>query len=308
MRQITNTVLMVRPAGFGYNEETAASNHFQSTDGKGDSEIHEIALKEFDEVVKTLRAHDIDVLVVDDTKTPHTPDAIFPNNWLSTHENKVLITYAMRSPIRREELRDDVLRKLEDLYGYKKEYNFQHYIIEDGLALEGTGSMILDRENRIVYACLSSRTSIQLLAKFGILMNFKTVYFYATDSNDLPIYHTNVMMALGEELAIICLESIADEDERKKVEKQLKNTNKQIVEISLEQVNQFAGNMLEVRSNNMSRFMIMSNTAKKALTADQINSIEASSQIISVDIPVIEQYGGGSVRCMLAEVFKPYSQ
>jgi len=305
MRQITNTVLMGRPARFGYNEETAASNHFQSTDGKDPAEIHELALQEFDVLVSHLKDHNIDVLVIDDTETPHTPDALFPNNWLSTHQNKVLITYAMRSPIRRNELRDDILRKLEDIYGYKKEYNFQHYIVEDGLALEGTGSMILDRENRIVYACLSSRTSIQLLAKFGILMNFKTVYFYATDSNDLPIYHTNVMMALGEELAIICLDAIKDEDERKAVTKQLKTNNKTIVELSLEQVNQFAGNMLEVRSTDMSRFMIMSSTAKNALTEEQISTIEKYNQIITADIPTIEKYGGGSVRCMLAEIFKP---
>jgi len=220
---------MLRPARFGYNEETAASNHFQSTDGQDPEAIHKSALKEFEEFVKTLKAHNIDVLVIDDQESPHTPDAIFPNNWLTTHQNKVLITYAMRSPIRQQELREDILRKLEDLYGYKKEYNFQHYIVEDGLALEGTGSMILDRENRIVYACLSSRTSIQLLAKFGILMNFKTVYFHATDSNDRPIYHTNVMMALGEELAIICLDAIADDDERKAVIKQLKKNNKTIV-------------------------------------------------------------------------------
>lgn len=293
---------MVRPARFGYNEETAASNHFQSKEGKDDKDVHTKALAEFDAFVKTLKDNNINVLVFDDTEKPHTPDAIFPNNWLSTHENKTLITYAMESPIRRLELREDILRKLEALYDYKKEYNFQHYV-EEGLALEGTGSMILDRENRIVYACLSSRTSIELLAKFGVLMNFQPVYFYATDENDLPIYHTNVMMALGEELAIICLDAIADEDERKQVVKKLNATNKTIVELSLQQVSQFAGNMLEVRSNDMSRFLIMSTTAKNALTTEQIDLIEKSSQILAIDIPVIEKYGGGSVRCMLAEVF-----
>jgi len=305
MRQITNTVLMIRPSRFGYNEETAVSNHFQSSEGKDDADVHDRALKQFDGVVETLKSHDIDVLVIDDLENPHTPDAIFPNNWISTHENKVLITYAMRSPIRQLELREDILRKLEALYGYKKEYNFQHYIKEDGLALEGTGSMILDRENRIVYACLSSRTSIQLLSKFGILMNYKPVYFHSTDSKGLPIYHTNVMMALGEELAIVCLESIADDDERKALVNQLKTNNKTIVEISLDQVNQFAGNMLELRSNNLERCIIMSNTAKAALTDEQIATIEKSSKIISVDISVIEKYGGGSIRCMLAEIFKP---
>lgn len=294
---------MVRPARFGYNEETAKSNHFQSADGKDDANVHEKALAEFDAAVKTLRDNKVDVLVIDDTETPHTPDAIFPNNWISTHENKVLVTYAMESPIRRLELREDVLRKLEDLYGYKKEYNFQHYIVEDGLALEGTGSMILDRENRIVYACLSSRTSIQLLSKFGILMNFKVIFFNAYDGNDKQIYHTNVMMALGEKLAIICLDAITDTDERHIVKKQLLANNKTIVEISQDQVNQFAGNMLELRSKDMSRFLVMSTTAKKSLTDDQIKTIEETNQILAIDIPVIEKYGGGSIRCMLAEVF-----
>ena len=296
---------MVRPARFGYNEETAKSNHFQSAEGKDDQDVHQKALAEFDEAVRTLQKNNIDVLVIDDTLEPYTPDAIFPNNWLSTHQNKILITYAMESPIRRQEIREDVLRKLEEDYGFNKEYNFQHYVEEEGLTLEGTGSMILDRENRIVYACLSSRTTIQLLSKFGILMNFKPIYFFAFDKNDLAIYHTNVMMALGEELAIICLEAIADEDERKTVKNQLLANNKTIVELSLDQIDQFAGNMLELRSNDMSRFLVMSTTAKNALTEDQIKTIESSSQILAIDIPVIEKYGGGSIRCMLAEIFKP---
>ncbi len=296
---------MVRPARFGYNEETAASNHFQSADGKDDADVHNKALAEFEEVVKTLRENNIDVLVIDDTESPHTPDAIFPNNWISTHQNKALITYAMESPIRRQELRDDVLRKLEEVYGYKKEYNFQHYIVEEGLALEGTGSMILDRENRIVYACLSSRTSIQLLSKFGILMNYKPIYFFAHDKREQPIYHTNVMMALGEQLAIIALDAISDEDERKVVKNQLLKNKKTIVEISLDQVEQFAGNMLEMRSNDMSRFLIMSTTARASLTQEQVALIEKTNRILAVDIPTIEKYGGGSVRCMLAEIFIP---
>ena len=164
--------------------------------------------------------------------------------------------------------------------------------------------MILDRENRICYACLSSRTSIQLLSKFGILMDFRIIYFHAFDKNDKPIYHTNVLMALGEELAIICLESIQDEEERLQVRYALQQTNKTIIEISLDQVEQFAGNMLEVRSEDLTRYLIMSTTAKNALTDDQIEQIESKSQIITANIPTIEKYGGGSIRCMLAEIFK----
>lgn len=304
MRQITNTLMMIRPAGFGFNAETAESNAYQTNDSADRQEIHNKAVAEFDIVVETLKAQNINVLVIDDKKDVNSPDAIFPNNWLSTHENKILITYAMESPIRRLELREDILRNLEELYGYKKEYNFQHYIVENGLALEGTGSMILDRENRIAYACLSSRTSIQLLSKFGILMNYKIVYFYAYDENDKPIYHTNVMMALGEEITMICLESIVDDVERKSVIDQLQSTNKTIIEISQEQVKNFAGNMLEVRSEDMTRYMIMSETAKNSLTDDQIKQIETSSKILSVNIPTIEKYGGGSIRCMLVEIFK----
>jgi len=304
MRQITNTLLMIRPAGFGFNEETAESNSFQTKDETPQDQIQQDALLEFDNMVKTLNDHNINTLVIDDTP-PYSPDAIFPNNWISTHENKILITYAMESPIRRLELREDILRKLEELYGFNKEYNFQHYIIEDGLALEGTGSMILDRENRICYACLSSRTSIQLLSKFGILMNYKIVYFHAYDKNNEQIYHTNVMMALGEELAIICLESIQDEEEKKNVVDQLQANGKIIVDIGLDQVNEFAGNMLEVRSDDFTRYMIMSSSAKKSLTADQLETISNSSKIIDINIPTIEKYGGGSVRCMMAEIFKP---
>ncbi len=305
MRQITNTLLMIRPAMFGYNEETAESNSFQKNDATPAQEVHNNALQEFDRMVKLLQDHKINVLVINDTPEPRTPDAIFPNNWISTHENKILITYAMESPIRRLELREDILRKLEDLFGFNKEYNFQHYIVEDGLALEGTGSMILDRENRICYACLSSRTDIQLLSKFGILMDYTIVYFHASDENENPIYHTNVMMALGEELVIICLEAIKNEEERKTVENILKKTDKSIIEITLDQVNQFAGNMLELRSEDLTRYLVMSSTAKKSLTHEQIERIESYSQILEIEIPTIEKYGGGSVRCMMAEIFSP---
>ncbi len=294
---------MIRPAKFGYNEETAKSNSYQKNDNTPIEEIHQRALKEFDHVVLTLKHHNINVLVIEDTIEPHTPDAIFPNNWLSTHENKIFITWAMESPIRRLEIREDILRKLETVFGFNKEYNFQHYIEEDGLALEGTGSMVLDRENKIVYACLSSRTDIQLLSKFGVLMNYRIIYFTAVDQNNKPIYHTNVMMALGEKLAILCSEAIEDPEDRAKVIRQLEYNDKTIVDINLEQVSHYAGNMLELRSEDLTRYMIMSETAKKSLSQEQIESITQFSQIITVSIPTIQKYGGGSIRCMLTEIF-----
>lgn len=293
---------MVRPARFGYNEETAKSNFFQNEEGKDNIQIPQIAQTEFDGVVQKLKDHQINVIVIDDNDDPHTPDAIFPNNWITTHENNIIITYAMESEVRRKEIREDILVGLENDYGFKKRYNFEHYA-DENLFLEGTGSIILDRPNRILYACLSPRTNIELISKFCILMNYRTVYFNAVDKENNQIYHTNVMMALGENLAVVCLECIDDEDKRTELKTSLSNTGKEIVEISLDQVYQFAGNMLEVRSNDLKRYLLMSTQAFNSLTQAQIQQIEQHDTILHFDISTIEKYGGGSLRCMLAEIF-----
>ncbi len=293
---------MIRPAAFGYNEETAANNHFQSADGKDDSDISQKAISEFDAMAEKLQSSGINVMVVDDTKEPVKPDAVFPNNWFSTHENGVIITYSLYSAKRRQEVREDIIKQLEEKYQYKKRYTFDHYS-EEGLHLEGTGSMIFDRPNRIAYACLSPRTRIELLSKFGILMNYQPVYFTATDQDGNEIYHTNVMMSVGEKLAIVCLDSIADEQEKSSLIRSLQNTEKEILEISFDQMNQFAGNMLELRNDMGETFLVMSTTAHNALNKKQIELIEKYDKILHFEIPTIEKYGGGSVRCMIAEIF-----
>ncbi len=305
-KQITNTIMMVRPAAFGFNEETAVSNYFQSSEGKDDKDISSNALNEFDEVVKKLRDHGIDVLVIEDDSQVYTPDAIFPNNWISAHDNKILVTYAMESEIRRKEIREDILVMLEEKYGYNKRYNFEHYA-EENLFLEGTGSIILDRDHKILYACLSPRTHIELISKFNVLMGYRSIYFYAEDLEGNLIYHTNVMMALGEELAVICLESIKEDEKKNEVIQSLKNTSKEIIDLSLEQVHKFAGNMLEVKSVSGQRFLCMSSQAYGVLTQEQIETIEQYDQILHFPIPTIEKYGGGSIRCMMAEIFAPNS-
>lgn len=303
-KQITNTIMMLRPAAFGFNEETAKSNYFQNAEGKDDTNISKIALSEFDEVVNKLREHGIDVLVVEDNSEVYTPDAIFPNNWISAHDNKILITYAMESEIRRKEIREDVLTMLEEKYGFNKRYNFEHYA-EENLFLEGTGSIILDRDHKILYACLSPRTHIELISKFNVLMGYRSIYFYAEDLQGNLIYHTNVMMALGEELAVICLDSITEEEKKNELIESFKNTGKEIIDLTLEQVHKFAGNMIELKSGNGQRFLCMSSQAYESLTNEQIEAIEKYDQILHFPIPTIEKYGGGSLRCMIAEIFPP---
>jgi len=304
MRQITDTILMIKPANFRYNEETAQNNHFQDASGKEEiTEIHKSALTEFEAMVSTLKSHGINVVVIDDTATPKKPDAIFPNNWFSTHQNGIIIQYPMYAPNRRHERREDILKKLEADFGFNKTYDFNYYE-EDGQFLEGTGSMILDRVNRINYACLSPRTSVQILSKFSILMSYEAVHFTAKDDSANDIYHTNVMMSVGEDIAVICSECI-DEEDRPRVLAKLTVTGKTIVHITPDQMNRFAGNMLEVENVNGQRFIIMSQTAYKSLTKEQIETISQFNTILSIPIDTIEKYGGGSVRCMMAEIFPP---
>ncbi len=304
MQQITDTILMVRPASFGYNEETAKDNQFQSSEGKENIEqIKAAALEEFDDMVAILKNKGIEVIVKNDTVEPKKYDAIFPNNWFSTHENGIWISYPMCAEVRRLEKREDLFEFFENELGYKKRYSFD-YFEEDDMFLEGTGSMILDRQNRLVYACRSKRTDVRILSKFGILMDYQAIHFESFDNGDNEVYHTNVMMALGEKLAIICLASIHNEEERKKVVKSLTDTDKVIVDITKDQMHQFAGNMLELRSKDLTRFLVMSGTARAALTEEQVEAIEKYDEIIAIDIPTIEKYGGGSVRCMMAEIFK----
>lgn len=297
--------MMIRPSNFMFNEQTAVTNAFQSDDagGKSDS-IGNVAVQEFDNFVLQLKEIGVNVIVMHDTLNPVKPDAVFPNNWISFHDNGTLITYPMATVNRRIERREDIIDALGLIFKINHRYSFESSE-DDEQFLEGTGSMILDRPNKIVYACLSPRTNIFLLDRFCLLMNYQLVSFYSTDQNNKEIYHTNVMMAIADKYVVICLESIKDLDKRNEVVESLEKTGKEIIEISFAQVLEFAGNMLQVEGNAGQKYMVMSQRAYASLNKDQISRIEKYDRILSVPINNIEKYGGGSVRCMMAEVFLP---
>lgn len=301
--QLTERLLMVRPANFGFNTDTADTNAFQSSrQTSGQVPVAQMARIEFDRLVDLLRREGVEVLVFEDSADPVKPDAVFPNNWITTHADGSMITYPMHAPNRRTERREDILQDLEARFIVTQRYSFDAFESQ-GLILEGTGSMILDRVNHIVYACLSPRTNIELLDKFCLLKHYTKVIFHALDPEGRPVYHTNVIMALGMDAAVVCLDCIPDDREKKLLTETLAGTSKNILEISWDQVCHFAGNMLQVRNKEGQALWVMSDAAKKSLTVEQRDILSTNSKIISCPIPTIEQYGGGSVRCMLAEVF-----
>ena len=291
---------MVRPARFAFNEETAKNNYFQQKTGQG--EVAEKALAEFDAFVNLLRKNDVEVFVVQDTEEPWTPDSLFPNNWFSSHLSGELVLYPMFAENRRRERKPHVLDFLRRKMNHAKLIDLTRWEGK-GEFLEGTGSMIFDRDKRIAYCCRSPRSSEKVLADFCSRMNFDAVVFDAVDKNGNLIYHTNVMMEVGTQVAIVCLESIKNPEEREKVASKLAATGKVIVEISLNQVEQFAGNMLELKSRNGAPLMIMSAAARKSLTIQQEKVIATYNKILSPELTTIEANGGGSARCMIAELF-----
>ncbi|MDL2262101.1 amidinotransferase [Bacteroidales bacterium OttesenSCG-928-I21] len=298
--QTTSRVVMVRPVRFAFNEETAGNNHFQQ---KTETvPVADKAIEEFDSFVELLRSNGVDVTVIQDTLEPWTPDSIFPNNWFSSHSNGELVLYPMFAENRRLERKPDMLNFVQNTIKHNKIIDLTHWEAKSEF-LEGTGSMIFDRENKITYACRSPRTSEKVLEDFCKNIGFESVVFNATDKNKNLIYHTNVMMEIGSKIAIVCLESIENEEERNKLISRLKDTGKVVVEISLEQVDNFAGNMLELQSQDGNPLMVMSTTARNALTAEQIATIEKYTKIVSPEISIIEKNGGGSARCMIAEIF-----
>ncbi len=294
---------MVRPANFGFNTETAENNAFQINDTSLTiAQIKDAALKEFDFFVKKIRQNSIDVIVIEDSDEPVKTDAVFPNNWFSTHANGDIFIYPMYSPNRRLEKRKDIIDALSERFIVNKYFDLSGYEAKNQF-LEGTGSMIIDRPNGIIYACISERSNQYILEKFARQMDYKLIAFIAKDSDGLAYYHTNVIMALGEDIAIICLESIVEIDERKKVEESLKDCGKIIIDITRDQVVKFAGNMLQVNNKNGSKFLIMSSSAFRSLTPSQKDEISEYCEIIHADLSTIEKYGGGSARCMMAEIF-----
>ena len=311
MRQITDTILMVRPVNFRMNEQTAVNNYYQmDLEDVSPEAVQSRALKEFDEFVRKLRSEGIQVIVFQDTKNPDTPDSIFPNNWISFHENGDVVLYPMFAENRRLERDERVLDLLE------KEGFIIHNIIDytsaeiENVFLEGTGSLILDRQHSKAYCALSPRANEELLIEFCEDFDYEPVIFHANQSVNgerLAIYHTNVMMCLGEKFSVICLNSIDDKSERKNVVKHLKAGGKEVIDITEEQLGNFAGNMLQVANNKGKKFVIMSLAALESLTKNQIKSIEKHGEIISSSLDTIETCGGGSARCMMAEVFLPKS-
>lgn len=309
MQQITNTILMIRPVSFRMNEQTAVNNYYQKVlESLTPETVQFKALQEFDDFVEKLRAVGVKVIVINDTNDTDTPDSIFPNNWISFHENGDVALYPMFAENRRLERREDILETLEDL-GYQIN-NVVDYTSaeEEKIYLEGTGSLLLDRENGKAYCALSPRADEDLLIEFCEDFEFTPVSFvsYQTVKDKrLPIYHTNVMMCLGEKFSVICLDSIDDKKERKNVIKHLKEDHKEIISISEEQVNSFAGNMLQVLGSNDKRYIVMSNSAYESLTNQQIKQIEKHGEILYSSLDTVEACGGGSARCMMAEVFLP---
>lgn len=306
--QISDTILMIRPVAFQKNEETAVNNYFQENTSESNSHVQDMAVKEFDLMVATLRKAGVNVIVIEDTESPKTPDSIFPNNWISFHANGDVLLYPMFAPNRREERRLDIIDQLRINFELNEVHSLAEWE-EHTMFLEGTGSLILDRQNKVAYASISNRTHDRVIDEFEQKSGYRAIRFVANQSVDgkrLPIYHTNVMMAVGEGFAVICLDSIDDPGQRSTVESSLTATGKEIIPLTEEQIHQFAGNMLQVQNHRNEKFVVMSEVAFQSLDQDQKNRLLAHGQLIHSPIPTIEKLGGGSVRCMMAEVFLPH--
>ena len=307
MRQITDTLMMIRPASFRTNELTAVNNFFQQFTSIDPEKLNDHAREEFDAFVEKLREAGVKVIVVEDDPQLDTPDSVFPNNWISFHDNGTVALYPMFAENRRRERREEVLLKVEE-EGMRIDQVVDYSTAEDeGLFLEGTGSLLLDRVNRKAYCALSDRADEELVIEFCEDFEFTPVIFTANQSVDgqrLPIYHTNVMMCLGEGFCVICLSTIDDKAEKKAVIKSLKEDGKEIIDITEEQMNHFAGNMLQVQGSDQ-KYTVMSQAAYDSLEQGQIDTLLSYGGIISSDLKIIETCGGGSARCMMAEVFLP---
>ncbi|WP_258103615.1 citrulline utilization hydrolase CtlX [Marinoscillum sp. MHG1-6] len=305
--QVTNTIMMVRPAAFQKNEETAINNFFQQASGDVESAetIQKHAMVEFDGFVFKLRAHGINVIVFEDDEKNGTPDSIFCNNWNSFHEDGTVYFYPMFAENRRKEVRMDIVDALQNDFQISKIHSFTHWETK-GHFLEGTGSIIMDRPNHLAYASISDRTQQEVLMDFSDKTGFEVITFTAyqtVEDKRLPIYHTNVMMCMGEEFVLICLDCIDDPGEQEMLRKSFQNTGKTIIEIVEAQIDQFAGNMLQVKNKDEKRFVVMSESAYQSLDHHQLKELRNHGDLIHHPLPTIEKYGGGSARCMMAEIF-----
>lgn len=309
-KQTTSHILMVRPVNFRYNEQTAINNYYQKVlDNLSPEDANKQAISEFDSFVEKLREAGIRVYVFQDDAYPDTPDSVFPNNWVSFHADGRIALYPMYAKNRRLERREEIFEILADDFDFEVDSleDFSEFE-NDGLILEGTGSMILDRENRIAYAALSERTDMEVLESFCHRFDYDAQAFHAfqtVNGERLPIYHTNVMMCLGSGFSVICLNAIDDDNERNRIKDSLKKTGKKIVEISEDQKGRFAGNMLNVSNEEGEEFCVMSTAAYESLRPDQIELIQKHAKILHSSLDTIEALGGGSARCMMAEIFLP---
>jgi hypothetical protein len=300
--QTTSHILMIRPVKFGFNAETAVNNAFQVKSDEAD--VQDKALKEFDAFVKLLRENGVDVTVVEDTVEPHTPDSIFPNNWISFHDDSTVLLYPMYAENRRGERKQHVIDKVSEKFSIARTIDLSLYEKEN-IFLEGTGSMVLDRDNKVAYACLSPRTSEKVLQDFCEQTGYVPVLFHAVDGNNQPIYHTNVMMCVADKYVVICFDSIQDDDEKIRVINAILQTGKEIIDISIEQMNHFAGNMLQVENKQGEKLLVMSTQAYQSLTDKERLKLGTFNRILHSSLETIEANGGGSARCMMAEVHLP---
>lgn len=299
---LASTILMIRPAAFGFNPETANNNFFQSKPELEQESLQQKALAEFENMTELLSKNGIKLIIIDDTREPVKPDAIFPNNWISTSPSGVVSVFPLYASNRRPEKREEILHHLANEFEVKDFQDWSEFEAE-GRFLEGTGSMVIDHDHKMIYASASARTSIPVLEKFAATNGYQAIVFVATDRNGLPVYHTNVVMSIGDEFVVLCEEAIEEEWELIAVRQLLESTNKTIIPITREQMHAFAGNMLAVKNERGDPYLVMSQTAFDSLKKEQQQMLEAYAQLLPIPVPTIEQVEGGSVRCMMAEIF-----
>jgi hypothetical protein len=298
--QTTSNLLMIRPVNFSFNAETAVNNAFQVANAT--AKAQEEAEKEFNKFVTVLQQNGVNITVINDTPEPYTPDSIFPNNWISFHANGRIALYPMFATNRRKERKNTVLEAIKSKFIVTEQLDFSDFE-QERLFMEGTGSMVLDHVNKFAYACISPRTHPAALTTISEQLGYKAVVFNSVDDKGQAIYHTNVMMCVADRYSVICLDSIIDNNERQHVTDTIKASDKKIIEISLEQMNRFAGNMLQVHNNKKEKLLVMSSQAYSSLTKEQIYTLQQYNKILHSPLTTIETNGGGSARCMMAEVF-----
>ena len=300
--QTTKNILLIRPSNFVFNTQTAASNFFQNKVSDSEDVIKHKAFSEFETFASTLKSKGVNVFVFDDTKFPEKPDAIFPNNWVTFHSDGTVILYPMFAKNRRHERRQEIIDSLKEKFKITNIVDLSKYEDENKF-LEGTGSIVFDHDHKMAYACLSPRTDKELFISLCKLLHYKPLYFHAHDKEGKEIYHTNVMMCVGEKFAVICLESITDKQERDKVSDTLTETGHRLVDITFEQMSKFAGNMLAIQTSDNKNILALSQSSVDSLTTAQKQDIESFCELVPLSIKTIETIGGGSARCMIAEVF-----